>query len=286
MQKLIVLIALLPLFGPSGLTPAQSKTSKTQTVDKYLSRLPIDLKLKGDQPQKYRIICDYLYLDTLANLTNKERVSGEYVRALPGGKARWNDVRIAQAKGFDDPFPAGTSQKYMEGFTYALVNREDMLKPEFFPGFPSSEMKTKNLVWDMHMVEEFAWDYFDKLELNLTYAIQSAPQDVNLAGGGTFQNRKVELTWTGLSKRNNKICALIQYQAFMNKFNTAVGTLTFQGRSHYWGDIWVSLEDKQIEHATLFEDVLVEFKLPEQANKQLIGVLRKATFEKSVESSK
>jgi hypothetical protein len=284
MYKLIIFIALLPLFGPYGRPPAQSKPSSTKTVDTYLSRLPIDLKLREDQPQKYRIICDYLYLDTLANLTNKDRVSGEYVRALPGGKARWNNVSIAQAKGFDDPFPAGTSQKYMEGFTYALTNREDMLKPEFFPGFPAAEMKTKNLVWDMHMVEEFSWDYFDKLELNKTYAIQSAPQDVPLAGGGTFQNRRVELTWTGVSKRNNKICALIQYQAFMNKFNTAVGTMAFNGRSHYWGDIWVSLEDKQIEHATLFEDVLVEFKLSEQANKQLIGVLRKATFEKSVES--
>ena len=172
MYKLIIFIALLPLFGPYGLPPTQSKPSAVKTVDTYLSRLPIDLKLREDQPQKYRIICDYLYLDTLANLTNKDRVSGEYVRALPGGKARWNNVSIAQAKGFDDPFPAGTSQKYMEGFTYALTNREDMLKPEFFPGFPSGEMKTKNLVWDMHMVEEFAWDYFDKLELNRTFALQ------------------------------------------------------------------------------------------------------------------
>ena len=286
MQRLIILFALLPMFGTYGRPLAQTKPSKPKTVDSYLSHLPTDLKLREEKPQKYRIICDYLYLDTLANLTNKDRVSGEYVRALPGAKAMWNNVTIAQAKGFDDPFPAGVSQKYMDGFTYALSNRKDMLKPEFFPGFPSGEMKTKNLVWDMHMVEEFAWDYFGKLELNRTYAIQSAPQDVSLAGGGTFQNRKVELTWTGLSKRNNKLCALIQYQAFMNKFNTAVGNIAFQGRSHYWGDIWVSLEDKQIEHATLFEDVLVEFKLSEQANKQIIGVLRKATFEKTGETSK
>ena len=286
MQTLIMLIVLASMFGLYGQPPGQNKSRPTQTADNYLSRLPADLKLREDKPLTYRIICDYLYLDTLANLTNKERVSGEYVRALPGGKARWNNVSIAQAKGFDDPFPAGASQKYMEGFAYVLTNHEDMLKPEFFPGFPAGEMKTKNLVWDMHMVEEFAWDYFDKLELNRTYAIQSAPQDVPLAGGGTFQNRKVELTWTGLSKRNNKLCALIQYQAFMNKFNTAVGNLTFQGRSHYWGDIWVSLEDKQIEHATLFEDVLVEFKLTEQAPKQIIGVLRKATFEKAGETGK
>jgi hypothetical protein len=56
--------------------------------------------------------------------------------------------------------------------------------------------------------------------------------------------------------------------------------MTFQGRSHYWGEIWVSLVDKQIEHATLFEDVLVEFAMPGQPGRQLVGVLRQGTFEK------
>ena len=66
----------------------------------------------------------------------------------------------------------------------------------------------------------------------------------------------------------------------MNKFTTTMGAMIFQGRSHYWGDIWVSLKDKQIEYATLLEDVLVEFGLPGQERKQQIGVLRKGTFEK------
>ena len=35
------------------------------------------------------------------------------------------------------------------------------------------------------------------------------------------------------------------------------------------------------EYATLFEDVLVEFKLPGQAAKQLMGTLRKGTVEKT-----
>jgi hypothetical protein len=56
--------------------------------------------------------------------------------------------------------------------------------------------------------------------------------------------------------------------------------MNFQGRSHYWGEIWVSLEDRQIEYATLFEDVLLEFKLPGQQTKQLINPFRQATFEK------
>jgi hypothetical protein len=251
-----------------------------QEVDRLLSRLPSQLKLKEDGPQKYRLTFDYLYMDTLGNLTHKERVMGDYTRGLPGGKLIWNNVSIARGKGFDDSYTAGEPQKYMEGFTYTTTTRENMLKKEFFPGFPATEIKTKNLVWDMHMIEQFSWDHFDKLELNQRFAIHSQPEDVPLAGAGTFQNRKILLTWIGVSKKNTEVCALIQYHAFANKFTTTMGNMEFQGRSHYWGEIWVSLVDKQIEHATLFEDVLVEFAMPGQKTKQIIPVLRQGTFEK------
>jgi hypothetical protein len=286
MQMVIITFALLTLAGLDGWAFEQRISSTGQSLDAQLSHLPTDLKLKEDEPQKYKITFDYLNLDTLGNPLSKERVTGEYIRALPDGKVRWNNVRIAKAKSFDQPFTEGEAQSYMEGFTYNLSKRADMLKKEFFQGFPDLEIKTKNLVWDMHMIEQLAWDYFNKLELNQPYAVQSQPEDVPLAGAGTFQNRRVELTWVGLSKRNNEACALIQYQAFMNKFTTSMGNLRFQGRSHYWGDIWVSLKDKQIEYATLFEDVLVEFSLPGQGGKQLIGVLRKGKFENTGGMSK
>ena len=279
MKRLFILLALLPLALNSGAF-AQRTASTVESTDVLLSRLPTELKLHEDKPQKYKLTFDYLQLDRLGNPLGKERVSGEYTRALPGGRARWSNVTIAKAKAHGDPFAGGEAQRYMEGFTYVLSRRSDMLKKEFFPGFPGIEVKTKNLVWDMHMIEELAWDYFDKLELNQPYAIQSQPEDVPLAGAGTFQNRRVEVIWVGLSRRSGETCALIQYQAFMNKFTTTMGTMNFQGRSHYWGDIWVSLKDKQIEYATLLEDVLVEFSLPGQERKQQIGVLRKGTFEK------
>jgi hypothetical protein len=285
MRTLIVALILLT-FGFSGFAVERPVSLTIQSVDAGLSHLPTNLKLNEPEPQKYEISFDYIYLDTVGNATGKDRVTAEYLRALPGGKVRWSNVRIAKAKAFDQQFPEGELQKYMEGFTYVLSKRAEMLKKEFFPGFPDNEIKTKNLVWDMHMIEQFAWDHFDKLELNKPYAIQSEPEDVPLAGSGTFQNRQIELTWVGLSKKNNEICALIQYQAFMNKFTTSMGNMNFHGRSHYWGDIWVSLKDKQIEYATLFEDVLVEFKFPGQTTKQLTGVLRKGTFEKTAAVAK
>jgi hypothetical protein len=280
MRRLILFAAIISAIGLNAVAFGQSISTTDKATDDYLSRLPKDLKLKEDGPQKYRLTFDYFNLDTLGNLTNKDRVSGEYTRALPGGMARWSNVRISRAKGFDDPFPEGELQKYMEGFAYSLANPNAMFKEEFFKSFPANEPKTKNLIWDMYMVEQFSWDYFDKLELNQPYAIQSSPEDVPLAGAGTFQNRQIVLTWLGVSRRNNEPCALIQYHAFNNKFNTSMGTMSFEGRSHYWGEIWVSLKDKQVEYATLFEDVLVQYSLPGQTGKQLIDILRKGSFEK------
>lgn len=251
-----------------------------QTGNDVLAQLPSNLELREDGPQKYSFVCDYFYLDPQGNLTGKDRISAVYTRALPDGKMRWNDVRIAQAKEFEAPFPAGELQQYMEGFTYRISSGPEILRNEFFPGFPAGEMRTKNLIWDTFMFEMFGWDYLDKLQLNQVYSPQSGPEDVPLAGAGTFQNHRIELTWIGISEMNGERCALIRYQAFFNKLAITTEQMSMKGRSHYWGEIWVSLQDKQIEQATLDEDVLMELTLSGQAEKMIVNVFRKAAFVK------
>ena len=51
------------------------------------------------------------------------------------------------------------------------------------------------------------------------------------------------------------------------------------GRSHYWGQIWVSLSTGRIEYATLYEDVLGELELQGQEKPVTINVFRIGTFE-------
>jgi hypothetical protein len=251
-------------------------------IDRSLNSLPKDLQLKEATPQRYRFTCDYFQVTPTGDLIRKQRVSADYVRALPDSRVRWNNVTLAEAAGFDDPFPAGEKQPYAEGFTYRLSDTPNMLKPEFFTGFPSSPtaILAKNLVWDTHMIEHFGQDYLGELKLNETYRPQSKPEDVPLAGAGTFQNRQIELTWLGVSKRNGELCALIQYRAYLNKLNLSLGDASMKGKSSYWGEIWVSLEDKQIEHATLSEDVLLQF--PGSQGPQLISVFRQGTLEKVI----
>jgi len=248
-----------------------------EMIQKLLTRLPT-LELKETGPQKYVFTCDYFQLDEAGALTGKERISATYTRGLPGGAIRWDDVRIARAKGFDDEFPEGEPQDYMNGFSYNAANVKDMLKENFFPGFPDV-IVTKNLVWDTHMFEMFGWNHFDKLGLNEPYRLPR--EDLSLPGGSTFQNKQIELTWLGISKRNGRLCALVGYQAMFNKLEViAQKTLRFKGRSHYWGTIWVSLTDKQIEYASLNEDVLLGFELPNVPGKRIVNPVRQGTFQR------
>lgn len=236
-----------------------------------LSRLPADLQVKDDSPRTYRFTCDYVHLDTKGNPAGMtQRVAGDYTRGLPDGKVRWNRVTVS-----------GQKREFMEGFTYRLADAVNTLKPEFFQSFPAMAFQERNLVWDTEMFEGFAESYFEKLRLNVPYHIE--PSVVPLAGTGQFENKDIQLTWIGISKRNGQRCALIDYAAFFNKLSVKSPAMELVGRSHYWGQIWVSLATKQIEYATLYEDVLGELKLGTQPAPQIMNVFRIGTFERIAE---
>ena len=77
---------------------------------------------------------------------------------------------------------------------------------------------------------------------------------------------------------NGRMCAVIQYEAFYNKLSLQAGGQNLNGRSDYWGTIWVSLADKQIEKGTLNEGVLLGFAMPGQAGQRAITIFRQATL--------
>jgi hypothetical protein len=206
------------------------------------------------------------------------RVKGEYTRGFEKGKAKWNNVSIAMAMSRDAEFPTGNPVDYMENFTYNIS--EDMLKPEAFATFGENSAFTKNLIWDMMAIEGFAWSSFEKLKLNVPMSDERFNGKLDLAGQGSFENKDVQITWTGISQRNGETCAVIEYRTFNNPLEYSGEGMAMKGRSHYWGTIWVSLEDKQIEHAVLYEDVIMEMNLPGQTNKQIMNAVREISFVK------
>ena len=267
--RTLLLLGGLALAAATSL-PAQSKTAKTWN-------LPQGTTVKDSGPRAYRFVVDYNAANTKGELVYRQRVSGEYTRGLPGGDAMWKNVTLANAAGAAASFDAAQKSDFMEGFRYHN-NLAGTMTPEFFKGFPATAVMQRNLVWDTGMIEMFGQSYFDKLKLNEPYQILSN-QDVNIPDVGTFRNHNVILEWVGRSRRNGQECALIKYQAFFNPVQIATGGMTLTGRSDYWGEIWVSLETRQIEYSTLNESVVGEMKLPGQDTPQVLNILRSGTFE-------
>lgn len=256
---------------------AQQKVNISELLSS--GTLPQNLELK-DELQKYIVTTDHFNSDIFGNFFNKMRVKGEYTRGFENGKAKWNNVSIAMAMSRDAEFPAGNPVGYMENFTYNIS--EDMLKPEAFATFGENSAFTKNLIWDMMAIEGFAWSSFEKLKLNEPMSDERFNGKLDLAGQGSFENKDVQITWTGISQRNGETCAVIEYRTFNNPLEYSGEGMAMKGRSHYWGTIWVSLEDKQIEHAVLYEDVVMEMNLPGQTNKQIMNSTREISFVKMI----
>ena len=242
--------------------------------------LPQGTGVKDNGPRTYRFTIDHTVTDTTGGVVQRQRVSGDYTRGLPGGEAAWSRVTVAESNGPAEISGPGQKREFMEGFRYrpGPASLGETMKPDFFTRFPPTAIFERNLVWDTGMIELFGQDQFAHLTLNTPYRLLSG-QDVNMPGVGTFHNRDVQLTWTGRSHRNGEECAVIEYRAFFNPIRIANGGMTLTGRSHYWGTIWVSLSSRQIEYATLQEDVLGEMKLAGESAPRTISVFRNGIFE-------
>lgn len=254
------------------------KAISSLVLSTILWQLPQNLPVKDTGPRTYRFTVEYSYGQPNGEIVRREQVIAEYKSGLPDGHVQWHNVSVATAAGADSPFGAPEKQSYMEGFSYDRQLGVKSLQPGFFKGFPPNAMQEQNMVWDVEMFNVFGQTQFEHLQLNKPFRLASSGE-MNLAGSGKFENKNVELTWTGISERNGQQCAVIAYRAFFNPLEINTPGVKMKGRSNYWGDIWVSMATKQIEHATLYEDVLGELQRPQQDKPQVVNVVRSGVFE-------
>jgi hypothetical protein len=256
--------------GTTTILPGQLKPAETWN-------LPQAPTVKDNGPRTYRFEVDYNTANTKGELVYRQRVTGEYTRGLYGGDVMWKNVTLANAVGATASFDVPQKSDFMEGFRYR-GDAASTMRPDFFKGFPPNAVMQRNLVWDTGMIEMFGQSFFDKLKLNEPYQVLSN-QEVKIPDMGTFRNHSVMLEWIGRSLRNGQECALIKYEAFFNPLRVATGGFTLTGNSNYWGEIWVSLETRQIEYSTINESVVGEMKLAGQDTPQTLNIFRSGTFE-------
>ena len=125
-EFLIILLIIIP-----SISNGQSEKS---VIKKYLMELPkVPLR---NSVQKYRMTAVYTNRDLYGNFTGKTKVTGNYTRGLPGDSVSWNNVYISGSQSFEEPFPQGSKQEYMENIRY--IPSIKMMEEQAFKIFPSS----------------------------------------------------------------------------------------------------------------------------------------------------
>jgi hypothetical protein len=237
--------------------------------DELLRGLVPPASAKPAAKTRYRLASVYhTFTDQGTPANQPQTVSGEFVFSSADCKVRWIEA-TSYSNG-----SAVVPQDFMQGLTYTRANRLSVFSVEFMKRFPEHSEKERNLVWDQVMFDSFL-DYVDKLKLN--EPIKGPAGTVQLGVGGKFDNSNIELIWAGITRRNNEDCLLIRYEGFMNRFEITTGNVVVKARSDYWGDMSVSVGTREIEAATLLEEVAGAVQLGQQRVPLLI--FRRAILE-------
>lgn len=267
-------LMILLITAPS-VSNGQSIKAFTKKYLMEIPKVPVSNTL-----QKYRMTAIYTNRDLYGNFTGKQKITGEYTSGLENGFVGWNNIFISGSDSFSEPFPEGTKQDYMEGMKY--IPSDKMLNAEAFDNFPKTPQSVfaKNLIWDMGMIENFAWNYSDSLELNRIYTIPGISGEFKMADIGTYSHNSIQICWTGISLVNERLCAVIEYRALDNKLNINMDMIKTKGTEQYWGTTWVALNDKQIEHAEIYGGTIQEIEVTGMEKKFLIKSIRELWVDK------
>lgn len=249
-------------------------------IEDYLTKLPGNLELAENFPQKYLMTAEYFNKDIYGNFNNKVKITGEYTRGFKDRHVIWNNVYISQSNSKTGPYNDKARQDFMENFSY--TPSLNMLQESFFESFDNNPVNiiARNLIWDMTPIEAFAWNYFDSLQLNQTYIVPEIHGSFDMADIGTYDHTKIELIWIGISMMNNKLCAVIEYRALDNKLELYTEKINSKGSELYWGKTWVSLENKQIEYAEMYSNTVQEMEIEGMENNMLVSTTRALKVER------
>jgi hypothetical protein len=157
-----------------------------------------------------------------------------------------------------------------------------MLQKAAFKDFPASTetVLAKNLVWDMKMIEDFAWNYSDSLKISKEYLAPDHEGEFTMADVGTYEHASIRLTWTGVSIMNDELCGVLEYNSPDNKINIDMEQISTKGTEQYWGNTWVSFKTGQIEFAESYSGTFQEITVKGFKDKFLAKTIREIRVER------
>lgn len=275
MKKIIYLSLVFSLF--SNWTIAQNIP-----IDKYFEINPREVKPQDSEIQEYDVTLKWQNLDAISgNKINCNAVNATYIVGLENGFVAWKNVSLAQVDDFKQAQYKGTDLPAFNDFTYKPVDTA-FLSEDFYKIIPVEQRDlAKWLVSDAAQMQGLAWYVFDSLEFNKAFSpIILENNDVRFEDWVTFTNRYQKLIWSGITKHNDEICAIVKFESSYNPLQINNEQMQVKGRSLYYGEMWISLTDKQVEYSVRFEDVVMKLTSSMFPDEQLIDLQREIVFNK------
>lgn len=270
MKKLNLFLILTTIIFTSNHT-----FSQTVNTSAYLNSLPL-IELDKSQARSYHMITDYYDFNLFGNFRVKTRITGNLT--CKDDSVQWKDVHSFYSRSLNDEFTGGKKINYMENFKYKQ-GTEVVESDYFIKNLPEADPLVMNLIWDVLGFDVFVYESWDSLKLNTEFRALNVNLEMELAFG-TFENKDTRITWLGITEVNNELCAILKYSVMNNPLHLEYGNFMMKGRSHYWGEVYVSLFDKQIEYVNLTEDVLMEVKEKGSSESDIKYTVRYITMSK------
>ena len=256
--------------------------AQINSIDRYFLLKPSGIIARKSGVQNYDVSLKWQNLDAMnGNKINCNAAKAHYVIGLENDSVSWKNVSLAQITDFQQKDYNGKNLPSLNRFTYK-VNETNFLNEEFYRSIPPEQRDLARwLVSDAIQMQGLAWYVFDSLEFNKPFIpIFLNNYDVKFKNWVTFTSRYQKLIWSGITKYNNEVCAIVKFESLYNPLKIDNNQMSIKGRSLYYGEIWISLTDKQVEYATMIEDVVMKLKSSLFPEEQLIDLQREIIFNK------
>ena len=256
--------------------------AQNKQIDKYFKIKPSDIKSQNSEIQKYDVTLKWQNLDAISgNKINCNAVKATYIVGLDNDYVGWNNVSLAQIDNFNQTQYKSTDLPAFNDFTYKAMDTT-FLSEEFYKNIPVEQRDlAKWLVSDAVQMQGLAWYVFDSLEFNKVFVPKLLENyDVKFEDWVTFTSRYQKLIWSGISKHNGEICAIVKFESYYNPIRIENAQMSVKGRALYYGEMWISLEDKQVEYTSMVEDDIFKLRSSMFPDEQLIDLQREIVFNK------
>jgi len=252
-------------------------------LDKYLHTQTVGIPADSQSLQQYDVRLKWQNLDALnGNAFNCNMLMAQFILDPPNNKARWQDARLGTTDNFRDEPARTVSLPALDGFEYEPFDT-DFLQEDFYEEIPP-ELRdlARWMVSDAIQMQGLAGYFLDSLKFGKVFTPDLlVDYDVEFQNWVSFSSRYQELTWSAITKYNDEVCAVIKFESGYNPVSAEAPGMSFKGRSLYYGEMWVSLHDRQLEYAIMFEDVVMNLKSDAFPGGQLIDLQREIVFDKT-----